>query len=214
MNIKKITCLVIAGCALVGVGALGFNKAEQVPPTVQNTTSTTATKMPNFTNAPIADEYAVLHTNYGQIKIRLYGSKTPITVKNFDHLAKEGYYDGVTFHRVIDGFMIQGGDPSGTGAGGPGYEIPDEFAKDLTFNRMGIVAMANRGPNTGGSQFFITLGPTPHLDNKHTIFGVVVQGMDVVEKIGKVKTDNRDKPVEPVIINSISIEPITDDATK
>lgn len=155
-----------------------------------------------------------LHTNFGDIKIKLDFDKAPITAENFLNYCKNGFYNNTIFHRVIDGFMIQGGDPTGTGAGGPGYEIPDEFSNDLHFNKMGILAMANRGPNTGGSQFFITLGPTPHLDNKHTIFGIVVQGMDVVEKIGKVKTDKNDKPVDPVTINSITIEPIKDDASK
>ena len=155
-----------------------------------------------------------VHTNLGDFTLELFLEVAPKTVENFVTHAKNGYYNGVIFHRVIEDFMIQGGDPTGTGAGGPGYEIPDEFSNDLHFNKMGILAMANRGPNTGGSQFFITLGPTPHLDNKHTIFGIVVQGMDVVEKIGKVKTDKNDKPVDPVIINSITIEPIKDDASK
>lgn len=104
--------------------------------------------------------------------------------------------------------MIQGGDPAGNGTGGPGYEIPDEFSNDLHFNQMGVLAMANRGPNTGGSQFFITLAPTDWLENKHTIFGVVVQGMDVVINIGKVPTNEQNKPTKPVIINSIVLEPI------
>ena len=154
----------------------------------------------------------ILHTNKGDIKIELDFDKAPVTAKNFEQYVKDGFYDGVIFHRVIKGFMIQGGDPDGTGAGGPGYTIPDEFSNDLHFNKMGVLAMANRGPNTGGSQFFITLGPTDWLDNKHTIFGTVVQGMDVVEKIGKVKTGRNDKPVDPVIINTITLEPITDDA--
>lgn len=212
MNVKRILGCALLGGMMVVTAACGNNSADKtITPVVQ---AETVNKMPNFTNAPIADEYAVFDTNYGQIRIRLYGSKAPITVKNFDYLVKKGFYNGVTFHRVIDGFMIQGGDPTDTGAGGPGYEIPDEFSNDLHFNKMGILAMANRGPNTGGSQFFITLGPTPHLDNKHTIFGIVVQGMDVVEKIGKVKTDKNDKPVDPVTINSITIEPIKDDASK
>ena len=212
MNVKRILGCALLGGMMVVTAACGNNSADKtITPVAQ---AETVNKMPNFTNAPIADEYAVFDTNYGQIKIRLYGSKAPITVKNFDYLVKKGFYNGVTFHRVIDGFMIQGGDPTGTGAGGPGYEIPDEFSNDLHFNKMGILAMANRGPKTGGSQFFITLGPTPHLDNKHTIFGIVVQGMDVVEKIGKVKTDKNDKPVDPVTINSITIEPIKDDASK
>ena len=150
--------------------------------------------------------------DYGTIYAEIDADTAPITVTNFVKLSKEKFYDDLTFHRIIDGFMIQGGDPDGTGAGGPGYTIPDEFSNDLHFNKMGVLAMANRGPNTGGSQFFITLGPTDWLDNKHTIFGTVVQGMDVVEKIGKVKTGRNDKPVEPVIINTITLEPITDDA--
>ena len=161
-----------------------------------------------------AETHAVIETNMGNINLSLDEAKAPKTVANFVSYARKGFYDNTVFHRVIDGFMIQGGDPTGTGAGGPGYEIPDEFSNDLHFNKMGVLAMANRGPNTGGSQFFITLGPTPHLDNKHTIFGIVVQGMDVVEKIGKVKTDKNDKPVDPVTINSITIEPIKDDASK
>ena len=166
----------------------------------------------NGGNKKVANRIAVFETNKGTFEIELFEDKTPITTKNFIDLAEKGFYNGVTFHRVIEGFMIQGGDPDGTGAGGPGYTIPDEFSNDLHFNKMGVLAMANRGPNTGGSQFFITLGPTDWLDNKHTIFGTVVQGMDVVEKIGKVKTGRNDKPVEPVIINTITLEPITDDA--
>ena len=157
---------------------------------------------------------AVFETNMGTFEIELFEDKAPITTGNFIDLAEHNFYDGLIFHRVIDGFMIQGGDPNGNGTGGPGYTIKDEFHKDLRHDGPGVLSMANAGPNTGGSQFFITLGPTPHLDNKHTIFGIVVQGMDVVEKIGKVKTDKNDKPVDPVTINSITIEPIKDDASK
>ena len=162
---------------MLGTAACGTKSGEQPQ---GNTVKAETVTMPNFSNAPIADEYAIFDTNYGQFKVRLLGSKAPITVKNFDYLVKKGFYNGVTFHRVIEGFMIQGGDPDGTGAGGPGYTIPDEFSNDLQFNKMCVLAMANRGPNTGGSQFFITLGPTDWLDNKHTIFGTVVQGMDAV----------------------------------
>ncbi len=212
MTYKKLFSCIALGCALLTTSACGGQNVGQVD--AQAASQATANKMPNFSKAPIADEYAVFNTNYGTFKVRLYGSKVPITVKNFEHLVKQGFYKGLIFHRVIEGFMIQGGDPNGNGTGGPGYDIPDEFVKDLHFNKMGMLAMANRGPNTGGSQFFITLGPTDWLDNKHTIFGSVVQGMDVVEKIGKVKTGAQDKPVEPVIINSISLEPINDDANK
>lgn len=116
----------------------------------------------------------------GEFTVRLYADKTPVTVNNFVFLAREGYYDGVTFHRVIEGFMAQGGDPTGTGFGGPGYAFEDEFVPELVFDRAGLLAMANGGPNTNGSQFFITYAPTPQLNGVHTIFGEVIEGMDVV----------------------------------
>ena len=124
---------------------------------------------------------ATLKTEVGDIVIELTAKETPITVNNFVDLARKGYYNGTTFHRVLAGFMAQGGDPTGTGAGGPGYAIQDEFT-DLTHER-GVISMANSGPNTGGSQFFITYVPTPHLDGKHTVFGKVIEGMEVVEAL-------------------------------
>lgn len=189
------------------VGACSFTGSDS---TAQASTKSTQTesKAPNFDATPIKDHYAILETSEGTIKVRLFGSKAPITVKNFDSLVKSGYYNGLNFHRVIDDFMIQGGD---NGQGGPDYTIPDEFSNDLHFNKMGLLAMANRGPNTGNAQFFITLGPTPWLDNKHTIFGIVTQGMDVVAKIGKVPTDQKDKPLTPVVIKSITLEPLSND---
>ena len=135
--------------------------------------------------------------------------KAPKTSKNFIDLIQKNYYSGVTFHRVIDGFMIQGGDPTGTGRGGPGYQIEDEFNSDLTHKGEGILSMANAGPNTGGSQFFITLGPTPHLDGRHAVFGKVVEGMDVVDKIKAVATGrsgmHQDVPKEDVVIKSVTV---------
>jgi len=116
----------------------------------------------------------------GEFVVELFANKAPITVNNFVFLAREGFYDGTTFHRVLDDFMAQGGDPTGTGAGGPGYSFEDEFSDDLVFDREGLLAMANSGPNTNGSQFFITFAPTPHLNGRHTIFGQVIEGMDVV----------------------------------
>jgi peptidyl-prolyl cis-trans isomerase A (cyclophilin A) len=167
--------------------------------------------------------YATLHTNRGDIKIQLFPDHAPKTVRNFVGLAdgtgnyttknaKGGdsgpFYDGAVFHRVIDGFMIQGGDPTGTGRGGPGYQFADEFHPELSFSKPYLLAMANAGPGTNGSQFFITTGPTPHLNFRHTIFGEVADdaSRQVVDAIGTTKTDRFDRPEEEVVINSISVE--------
>ncbi|MFC2092596.1 peptidylprolyl isomerase [Bacteroidota bacterium] len=150
-------------------------------------------------------DMVLMKTNMGDIKIKLYMDKAPITAGNFRDLVEQGFYDGIIFHRVIDGFMIQGGDPTGTGTGGSPNTIPDEFGEGLKHNRKGILSMANSGPNTGTSQFFITLVPTPHLDGKHAIFGEVVEGMNVVEKIGEVEKDARDKPVKDVVITKVTM---------
>jgi cyclophilin family peptidyl-prolyl cis-trans isomerase/predicted small lipoprotein YifL len=139
-------------------------------------------------------DYVKFETTMGNFKVKLFSDKAPITTDNFRSLVEKGFYDGIIFHRVIDGFMIQGGDPTGTGRGGSGKTIPDEFGPGLKHSKEGILSMANAGPNTGTSQFFITLAPTPHLDGKHAIFGEVVEGMDVVKKIGKTKTVPGDKP--------------------
>ncbi|MBX7044256.1 MAG: peptidylprolyl isomerase [Ignavibacteria bacterium] len=151
------------------------------------------------------NKIANIQTNMGTIKIRLFTSKAPITSQNFIDLANKGFYDGIIFHRIIAGFMIQGGDPTGTGRGGSSKTIPDEFGEGLKHNKAGILSMANKGPNTGTSQFFITLAAQPHLDGKHAVFGEVVSGMDVVKKIGKVTTDPADKPIEDVIMTKVSI---------
>jgi len=164
---------------------------------------------------------AHFETSEGNFTVELFDTKAPKTVANFVGLAegskewkhpktgeksKKPYYDGIIFHRIIGGFMIQGGDPLGQGHGGPGYQFEDEFHPDLRHDRVGVLSMANAGPNTNGSQFFITLGPTPHLDRRHTVFGAVVDGVDVVEKIGQVKTDRNDRPVTPVVMKKITIE--------
>lgn len=149
---------------------------------------------------------AVFDTTMGMFRIELYTDLAPNTAQNFIDLAKKGFYNGVIFHRVIDAFMIQGGDPTGTGMGGPGYTIPDEFGPGLKHDAPGILSMANAGPNTGGSQFFITLVPTPWLDGHHAIFGHVVEGMEVVEAIGHTKTGRGDRPVEDVVMKSVTIE--------
>lgn len=148
---------------------------------------------------------AVFETSQGNFTVELFEDKAPVTTKNFISLVNKGFYNGLIFHRVIDGFMIQGGDPKGNGTGGPGYAIKDEFDSSLRHSSAGILSMANAGPNTGGSQFFITLDATPWLDNKHAVFGKVVEGLDVVQKIGKVKTGAQDKPVTDVVIQKIVI---------
>lgn len=152
---------------------------------------------------------AIIKTNMGTIEIELFEKQTPKTVENFVGLANKKYYDGVIFHRVIDGFMIQGGDPTGTGRGGEsfwGKKFNDEFDSTLVFDKEGILAMANAGPNTNGSQFFITLAPTKWLNNHHTIFGKVINGMDVVKAIGRVKKDGQDRPYADVVMESVTIE--------
>jgi peptidyl-prolyl cis-trans isomerase A (cyclophilin A) len=169
------------------------------------------------------DLYAILNTNVGPITVKLFPDHAPKTVRNFVELAegtrewtdprtrKTGttkLYDGTIFHRVIDGFMIQGGDPLGTGTGGPGYEFGDEFHPDLRFDRPYLLAMANAGPGTNGSQFFITVGPTPHLNNRHTIFGEVAdeESRKVVATIASAPTGRQDRPREDVVIQTVTID--------
>ena len=149
---------------------------------------------------------AAFETSMGTFRVELYDDKAPATAGNFASLVERGFYNGLTFHRVMDGFMIQGGDPKGDGTGGPGYVIDDEFGPGLKHSSEGILSMANAGPDTGGSQFFITLVPTPWLDGKHAIFGKVVAGMEVVRAIGKVPTDSNDRPMKPVTISRITLE--------
>ena len=144
-------------------------------------------------------------TNKGVFVAQMFEEKAPQTTKNFIELTEKGFYDGIIFHRVIDGFMIQGGDPTGTGRGGPGYRIKDEFGEGLAHDSEGILSMANAGPNTGGSQFFITLAPTPWLNGHHAIFGKIVKGMDVVREIGSVATNFQDRPVDPVVMEKVEV---------
>jgi cyclophilin family peptidyl-prolyl cis-trans isomerase len=153
----------------------------------------------------MANRTATFETSHGTFKAELFEDRAPLTTKNFIDLIEKGFYDGLTFHRVIDGFMIQGGCPSGTGTGGPGYKIKDEFHPELRHDQPGILSMANAGPNSGGSQFFITLALTPWLDNKHAVFGRVTEGMAVVEKIGKVRTGAQDRPAEPVTMEKVTV---------
>jgi peptidyl-prolyl cis-trans isomerase A (cyclophilin A) len=169
----------------------------------------------------MADLTATLHTSEGDVEIELYPEKVPDTVENFAGLATgetawedpetggtvEGdpLYDDVPFHRVIDGFMVQTGDPAGDGTGGPGYTFDDEFHPDLRHDGPGVVSMANRGPDTNGSQFFVTLDAQPHLDDRHAVFGQVTDGMDVVRDIGSVETDANDRPTEDVLLESVTV---------
>ena len=173
--------------------------------------------------APGEGLFAHIRTNKGEIVIQLAYQQVPMTVANFVGLAEgkvnntakpEGtpYFDGLIFHRVIPGFMIQGGDPTGTGAGGPGYAFADEIDPSLRHDRPGTLSMANSGPNTNGSQFFITHGPTPHLDGRHAVFGYVVKGQDVVDAIGNVQRGPRDRPVEDVRMEQVTIERVGADA--
>lgn len=147
-----------------------------------------------------------LETNKGTIVLELYTGQMPITAGNFVKLVKEGFYDGVIFHRIIPGFMIQGGDPTGTGMGGPGYKIKDEFTgTNLDKNDRGTISMANAGPNTGGSQFFINLVDNNFLDGRHPVFGKVIEGLEIVDLISNVETDSQDRPVEEIRIISAKV---------
>ena len=160
---------------------------------------------PPMTIDASASYTAVINTNKGSITLELFAQDAPVTVNNFIFLAEAGFYDGIIFHRVIPGFMIQGGDPTGTGFNGPGYQFQDELESDRVFSAPGVLAMANAGANTNGSQFFITVAPTPNLTGRHTIFGEVTQGQDVADTISLVRTAAANRPVEDVVIRSIDI---------
>ena len=169
----------------------------------------------------MGDLTATLHTSEGDIDVELYDERAPRTVGNFvglatgerewtdpetdERITDEPLYDDVLFHRVIDDFMIQGGDPTGTGRGGPGYQFDDEFHDELRHDDAGILSMANSGPNTNGSQFFITLDATPHLDDRHSVFGKVTDGMDVVREIGSTDTDANDRPKQDILLESVTV---------
>lgn len=180
---KKVLLLLMLMCSFALSACGSEPEAEKLPPAT-----------------------AVFETNMGSFEVALATDLAPNTCKNFMDLANKGFYNGVIFHRVIDNFMIQGGDPTGTGMGGPGYTIKDEFSSKLLHDGPGVLSMANAGPNTGGSQFFITLRDCPWLDGKHAVFGKVTKGMDVVYKIGHVVTDANDRPVEDVVIKKITIK--------
>ena len=209
---KKFSFLLVLAVLVMGLSACGGSKSD-------TTSETKATKAPKATETAEATKKPESKTtdtkgkhhakikvkDYGTIEVELDGDTAPITVANFIKLVNEKFYDGLTFHRIMSGFMIQGGDPTGTGMGGPGYKIDDEFGEGLQHDDEGVLSMANAGPNTGGSQFFITLAPTPWLNGHHAIFGKVVEGMDIVRLIGVVPTDFRDRPKDPVIMETVEV---------
>ena len=175
---------------LIDVGGVTIAQYSNVPPLAID---------------PSGQYIAVIRTSLGNMEIELFAAQAPITVNNFIFLALDGFYDGVIFHRVIPSFMIQGGDPLGRGTGGPGYQFQDEFVASLTFDRPGKLAMANSGPATNGSQFFVTVTPTPHLNGLHTIFGQITQGQDVADAIAAAQTGPGNVPVTPIVILGIDI---------
>jgi cyclophilin family peptidyl-prolyl cis-trans isomerase len=201
--------LILVACAQPAKITPNAEKTDSYSETpAQETTPASETKMaepikasePAKTEEKNMNTIVELQTTMGTMKIRLFDDKAPKTVQNFKDLVNKGFYDGTVFHRVIKNFMIQGGDPKGTGTGGPGYNIKDEFGPGLTHSKKGILSMANAGPNTGGSQFFITLAATPWLDGKHAIFGELAEGVDVLDKIGTTPTDASDRPMNEVRI--------------
>ena len=222
--------LLLSGCSLLNTSSCSIKKDNV---TVNNPVQTN-NEEPAATAQDAKPEdtkgakkmHAVFHTNKGKFKALLHHTMAPKTVENFVGLAegtkeftdpktgqkvKRPYYDGLIFHRVIENFMIQGGDPLGTGTGGPGYKFDDEFHPELMHDKKGVLSMANAGPNTNGSQFFITVAVTPHLDAQrsmkrgYSIFGQIVEGYDIVESISQVSTDRNDRPTQPVVINKLEI---------
>lgn len=218
-NLIMVSAIIVVGFGALAILVYSGNKQKSETPKANQNSQESSAKDKQTTMGPKqypsppgvlpenerVGKKAVFETNMGSFTVKLHGDKTPKTVSNFIFLAKDGFYDGLVFHRVIADFMIQGGDPLGNGTGGPGYQFEDEFDSTLSFSKPGLLAMANAGPATNGSQFFITVTNTPHLNNKHTIFGEVSEGYDVVEKISKVEADASDKPQNPVIVNKIEI---------
>lgn len=187
---RSFVALGLAATALVAVAACGPASAEPTPTStlshaeVENGDSLLQWSSPPAMEIDPSKSYeAIFKTEVGDFRVRLFPEQAPATVNNFVFLARQGYYNNTSFHRVLPGFMAQGGDPSGTGAGGPGYTFEDEFDPDLQFNRPGLLAMANRGPDTNGGQFFLTYAPTPHLNGLHTIFGEVVEGAEILNRL-------------------------------
>lgn len=221
----KVLWIYVVAFLLLGLTFHSEAKAQSTTTTVTSTTATTTTtvaKKASKNNKKEKQMIAIFETNKGTFKVKLFNETAPKTVANFVGLAdgskewtdpksgskvKKPFYDGLKFHRVIPNFMIQGGDPLGTGTGGPGFRFEDEFTpKSPTHSKPGILSMANAGPNTNGSQFFVTVAATPWLDNKHTVFGEVIEGMDVVNSISLSKTGPMDRPAEDIVIKTLKIE--------
>jgi len=216
-----LTAFVLCAFIIAGCGKKEETTTTTTPQTTTNTTTPVPTKVDTVkkdtattkedangdekTTDTKGKNIVKMETTMGTIKIKLFTKEAPITTQNFIDLINKKFYDGIIFHRVIDGFMIQGGDPKGTGTGGSDKTIKDEFGPGLKHSKAGMLSMANRGPNTGTSQFFITLAPTPHLDGKHAIFGEVIGGMDVVNKIGKTKTGQGDRPETEVKMTKVTM---------
>ena len=216
-----LTAFVLFAFVIAGCGKKEESTTTTTPQTTTNTTTPVPTKVDTVkkdtattkedangdekTTDTKGKNIVKMETTMGTIKIKLFTKEAPITTQNFIDLINKKFYDGIIFHRVIDGFMIQGGDPKGTGTGGSDKTIQDEFGPGLKHSKAGMLSMANRGPNTGTSQFFITLAPTPHLDGKHAIFGEVIGGMDVVNKIGKTKTGQGDRPETEVKMTKVTM---------
>lgn len=213
---KNLLFWAIIGISIFGILTMVFlsSQAKNLNPTgsviQSNQQFSSQTETNNILEEEIMEEkntIVLIETSKGNLKVQLFDAQAPITVDNFKKLVQEGFYDGTIFHRVIKEFMIQGGDPQGNGTGGPGYNIDDEFTPELRHNKKGILSMANAGPNTGGSQFFITLIPTPWLDDKHSIFGELIEGEDVLDTIGSVETGANDKPLEEIkVIKMLIVE--------
>ena len=199
-------CLLLSGC----VGQAAKNTPVKLPVAeVAPVAASVPTPVPVLPTPETEKDNTIvkikIETTLGDIYADLYEADAPKTVANFVTLANKGFYDGIIFHRVIPDFMIQTGDPTGTGMGGPGYKFPDEFSPKLRHSDAGVLSMANSGPNTNGSQFFITAAATPWLDDRHSVFGKVTQGMDVVQKIAQAPRDRQDKPVQKIAMNKVVV---------
>ncbi len=204
-------CLLLAGCSTSATRSVPV-KTPVVPEKIAAAAPAVPLTPVTQTAVPVTGKEDIIvkikiETTQGDIYAELNETEAPKTVANFVTLAQKGFYDGIIFHRVIPDFMIQTGDPTGTGMGGPGYQFQDEFSQKLRHNKAGTLSMANSGPNTNGSQFFITEGPTPHLDDRHSVFGYVTEGMDVVHKIARAPRDRQDKPVQKIAMIKVTVLP-------